>query len=151
MSLKFGSRIVTLLIAAALLSVALLTTGHQTVSAATMTCVQAHTVQYGETLWRISRYYETTVARLQAINGLGSSTRIYVGQRLCVKAETTDGGNQPGGTVYIVKRGDTLTRIARQFGVDMWVLARVNGISNPNRIYVGQRLIIPDVTIQTAL
>ncbi len=46
-------------------------------------------------------------------------------------------------TVHIVQRGDTLASIARHYGVDMWTLARANGISNPNRIYVGQRLLIP--------
>ena len=46
-------------------------------------------------------------------------------------------------TVYIVKRGDTLYRIARSYGVNVWAVARANGITNPNRIYAGQRLVIP--------
>lgn len=35
------------------------------------------------------------------------------------------------------------TGIARWYGVDTWTLARLNGIVNPNRIYVSQRLLIP--------
>jgi LysM repeat protein len=46
-------------------------------------------------------------------------------------------------TIHIVRPGETLYRIARYYGVDMWVLARTNHIVNPNLIYVGQRLIIP--------
>ncbi len=47
------------------------------------------------------------------------------------------------GTVHIVQRGQTLMGIARWYGVDYLTLARTNGITNPNRIYVGQRLVIP--------
>jgi LysM repeat protein len=50
----------------------------------------------------------------------------------------------PGETViYVVRTGDTLYSIARRFGVDINVLAQANNISNPSRIYVGQRLTIP--------
>ncbi len=42
-----------------------------------------------------------------------------------------------------VKRGDTLARIARANGVSMRLLAKRNGITNPDRIRVGQQLCIP--------
>lgn len=41
---------------------------------------------------------------------------------------------------YRVQRGDTLTKIARQHGQTVAELMRVNNISNPNRIRVGQML-----------
>ncbi|PJF29637.1 MAG: hypothetical protein CUN52_07380 [Phototrophicales bacterium] len=47
------------------------------------------------------------------------------------------------GNVYTVQRGDTLSRIARRCGVTLDALATANGIVNRNRIFVGQRLIIP--------
>jgi LysM repeat protein len=49
-------------------------------------------------------------------------------------------------TVHIVQRGETLSAIAVRYGVNMWTIASVNGITNPNRIYVGQRLVIPTST-----
>jgi len=45
--------------------------------------------------------------------------------------------------IHVVRPGETLYGIARYYGVDMWVIARTNNILNPNRIYVGQRLVIP--------
>jgi murein DD-endopeptidase MepM/ murein hydrolase activator NlpD len=45
--------------------------------------------------------------------------------------------------VYIVQRGDTLSAIARRFGTTTQTLARLNGISNPNRVEVGQKIILP--------
>lgn len=107
------------------------------------TCSAFYTVQQGDTLSRIARAMGVTVAQLQTWNKLTNPNRIVVGQSLCVKMTTiTDT------TTYTVQRGDTLSRIARRYGISMTVLAQVNNISNPNQIYVGQVLRIPEVTIQ---
>jgi LysM repeat protein len=45
--------------------------------------------------------------------------------------------------VHVVQAGENLFRISLRYGVNMWTIASANGITNPNRIYVGQRLIIP--------
>jgi LysM repeat protein len=44
---------------------------------------------------------------------------------------------------YVVRAGDTLSRIGRAYGVTVDQLAAANSISNPNRITVGQVLTIP--------
>ena len=44
---------------------------------------------------------------------------------------------------YIVKRGDTISGIARSYGIPPAVLAERNGLSRNYYVYVGQRLIIP--------
>ena len=44
---------------------------------------------------------------------------------------------------YRVKRGDSLSEIAKWYGVSVHQLAKANGIKNPNRIYAGQVLCIP--------
>ena len=49
------------------------------------------------------------------------------------------GAMRPGGD-YIVRPGDTLFGISWRYGLDMQELANWNGISDPNRILVGQRL-----------
>ncbi len=47
-------------------------------------------------------------------------------------------------TVYTVRRGDTLIKIASRFGVTVGAILRANPqIKNPDRIYAGQRLNIP--------
>ncbi len=44
--------------------------------------------------------------------------------------------------IHIVRPGETLSGIARYYGVNVWALARDNNIINPNFIYVGQRLVV---------
>jgi LysM repeat protein len=45
--------------------------------------------------------------------------------------------------IHVVRRGETLANIAWRYGVSVNTLVRLNGIRNPNLIYVGQRLRIP--------
>ncbi len=47
-------------------------------------------------------------------------------------------------TTYIVQPGDTLFSIAQRFGVTVTAVVQANHIVNPNLIYVGSSLIIPD-------
>lgn len=47
------------------------------------------------------------------------------------------------GNCYVVKAGDSLSQIAKHFGVNYHELARYNGIADPSLIYVGQVLRIP--------
>lgn len=60
---------------------------------------------------------------------------------------TIRGHAQPGESyssgVYTVSPGDSLSKIAQQLGVSADELARVNNISDPSKIYVGQQLTIP--------
>ncbi len=46
---------------------------------------------------------------------------------------------------YTVQKGDTLTRIAKRFGTSVDRLAEMNGIQNPDRIFAGDALTIPEV------
>jgi LysM repeat protein len=107
---------------------------------------QVYRVQWGDTLFRIALRYGTTVASLKEWNGIQNANLIYAGQVLRVSGGVSN--PPPVGKTYTVQWGDTLNRIARWYGINLTVLARVNNIANPNLIYAGQRLTIPDVTIQ---
>ncbi|MEZ4679017.1 MAG: LysM peptidoglycan-binding domain-containing protein [Caldilineaceae bacterium] len=102
-----------------------------------------HIVKPGETLSQLARYYGVTVSALMNANGLTNPNYIYVGQRLYIP----DGSGAPVGcySYYYVRPGDTLSRIAAYFGMRTSALAAANWISNPNYIYVGQRLCIPSI------
>ena len=106
------------------------------------------TVRTGDTLFSIARRFGTSVAAIMQANGLSNPNLIYAGQRLVIPIGS---GEQPPSTVspsstYVVASGDTLFSISRRFGVSVTIIAQVNGIVNPARIYIGQQLIIPGVT-----
>lgn len=61
------------------------------------------------------------------------------------------GGPPIGGSVHIVQRGETLFSIAQRYGSTTDALAHANGLPDPRRIYVGQRLTIPGGGYQASL
>ncbi len=111
--------------------------------AATQASGVYHTVRRGDTLSGLARWYGTSVQAIMQANGLRTTT-IFVGQVLFIPTGGGGGGGHHScSQFYYVQRGDTLSGIARWFGVSTSALAQANGISNPSRIYAGQRLCIP--------
>jgi lysozyme len=120
-----------------------------TATAAVLYSGHHHVVKPGETLSEIARYYGVTVTVLARYNGIVNSNHIYVGQKLRIPAAGSGHFPYPGhppvgcSAYHHVKRGDTLSSLARWYGVSIRALAALNGISNTNHIYVGQKLCVP--------
>lgn len=115
---------------------------------------QSYTVRAGDRLTTIAANFGVTVDQLVQTNNLeAGGSFIYPGQVLVIPGTTVSVPvTQPPAPLplpvsseeyYHVQRGDTMFRIARAFGVNLYDLAEANGILNLNRIYVGQRLRIP--------
>lgn len=102
-----------------------------------------HVVRSGQTLSQIARRYGTTVRALTNQNGLRNPNRIRTGQRLCVPCRGWGWAGPACKKVHVVRRGQTLSGIARWYGTSVWALTKANGLRNPNRIYTGQWLCIP--------
>ncbi len=51
----------------------------------------------------------------------------------------------PPQTAHIVRPGETLWAIARDHGTSLAVLVRLNGLSDPDRLQLGQRILLPAV------
>lgn len=97
-----------------------------------------YVVQPGDTLSGIALRFGTTVSNLSSINNISDPNKIYAGQVLRLS-----GSPSSGQTLYTVRSGDTLSGIAARFGTSYQVLAQINGISDPDKIYAGQQLRIP--------
>jgi LysM repeat protein len=109
---------------------------------------RTHIVARGENLSTIATRYGLTLNELSAYNGITNPSLIYVGQPLAIpgsgrapQALAPATGALPGGDgYYVVARGDSLSLIARNHGMTTDDLMRLNGISNANVIWVGQKL-----------
>ena len=97
-------------------------------------------VQRDDTLSRIAKKYSTTVAQLARENGISNPDRIRTGQILKVSAVHADPAADSSLMEYTVRRGDTLSRIARRFDTTVGSLLTLNGIPNPDLIYTGEIL-----------
>ncbi|MCB9139447.1 MAG: LysM peptidoglycan-binding domain-containing protein [Caldilineaceae bacterium] len=106
-----------------------------------------HVVQRGETLSHIARHYGVTIESIKDVNHLWSNT-IYVGQHLYIPA-VQSGYSTGCSSVHHVRRGETLSSIARAYGTTYASLAAANGISNASYIYAGQRICIPNIYAQS--
>jgi LysM repeat protein len=101
-----------------------------------------HVVQWGETLQIIARRYGTTYAAIASANHLANPNFVYAGQRLIIPS----GAAAPavGSTgVHVVSPGETLRTIAARYGTTVSYLASINGLPNPDFIWVGQALKVP--------
>jgi LysM repeat protein len=103
-----------------------------------------HVVRPGENLFRIALHYGVTVDALAAANGLSDARRIYAGQRLVIPTRGSSASATTSSSgVHVAQKGENLFRIALRYGTTYQALAAANGIANPNRVYAGQRLVIP--------
>ncbi|UCC43287.1 MAG: LysM peptidoglycan-binding domain-containing protein [Candidatus Zixiibacteriota bacterium] len=96
--------------------------------------VKTYTVRPGDTLWEIARTFGMTTSRLRSVNGLGRSSRIYPGQILKVQA-----GNGEY-VVHKVKRGESLSRIARKYRTTIARILAHNDLIDPDDIKIGDKL-----------
>lgn len=108
-----------------------------------------HVVAVGENLSTIARRYGMTMQDLAAYNGIVNPNIVFVGQQLEIPGSglapqtLAPAGSDalPGEQgYYTVGAGDTLSDVARRFGMTTGDLLRLNGIDNANFIYVGQHL-----------
>lgn len=104
-----------------------------------------HIVQWGENLTLIARRYGVTTSAIVQANGISNPNFIYVGQRLTIPGGSTTPAPPPSGdtTSYVVRAGDTLSAVAYRFGTKVNDIVSLNGLVNPNLIYVGQVLRLP--------
>ncbi len=98
---------------------------------------QVYVVQPGDTLGEIAEGQGVSLSRLRRWNGLEGRSRIYPGQRLVIHGQGRSEGQRR--VVYRVRRGDTLTTIARRFGVRVAEIRQWNNRSH-DRIIAGESL-----------
>lgn len=102
--------------------------------------VVTHRVRRGESVARIASRYGTTIHRIAELNGLGPRMEIKAGQRLRVERRGSLPGLSANGRFHRVQRGETLSHLARRYGVSVAQLADWNSLGRKRTIYPGQRL-----------
>ena len=102
-------------------------------------------INRGNTLSEIAIEYGTTIKRLVELNNISNPNLIYAGNTLIVPVseQISDYYKTNNFTTYIVRSGDTLSKIAKDYSTTVYDLASINNIKNVNLIFTGQILRVP--------
>lgn len=122
------------------------------------TPVATYKVKKGDSLWVISRRFNTTLDRLLALNNLNRKSVLRVGQTIkvpsteemreaCREEESMNDVLQ-NAEDYKVSRGDTLSGIAKRFDTTVSALKQMNGLSSYT-IRIGQVLKVPSPNVNS--
>ena len=105
-----------------------------------------YTVKRGDTLSQIALRYGTTVNQIVALNNIKNPNLIYPGERFTIytNSKGESGQNACGKIAYKIRYGDTLSEIALAYNSSVSEIARLNNITNPNLIYAGRTILIPN-------
>jgi len=96
-------------------------------------------VKVGDTLTRIASIFRVTISNLVTWNDIKNPNLIYPNEKIIIKPT-----NNRHLIKYIVKEGDTLSLISKDYNVSIFELALINKIKNPNFIEVGEIIYIPE-------
>ncbi len=114
-----------------------------------------HVVRKGESLGSIAKRYHVSVRALQRANRLGTRSTLRAGRTLVIpgahaavgEESAADGAGRPRArsshVAYRVRRGDTLSSIARRFGTTAARIAAASGIGVHEKLTVGETLEVP--------
>lgn len=98
-----------------------------------------YVIQPGDTLSGIAARFGTTVSELTRINKISDPDRIYAGNTIKVPEKSGSATR-----TYTIRPGDTLSGIASRYGTTVAAIARLNNIPDPDRIYAGKTIRIPN-------
>jgi membrane-bound lytic murein transglycosylase D len=110
-----------------------------------------YTVRRGDTLSGVALRFGTSIRSLRTYNKIGRRNQIYIGQVLqlpkrrsqpTVRLASYDPQNYSL-VSYKVRRNDNLSKIAKRFRTDAHHLVKINKIKNPNSLYPGQKIKVP--------
>ena len=134
----------------------------QSEKVADVTPASTYVVRPGDSLWSIAKKHKLTVADLTAANGIAANANLQPGKKLVIPgpapapAKSTRPAKaaspKPGveGVRHVVKPGESLSVIARNYGVRQSEIALANGISDPTRLQAGTEIVIPGVSAPKA-
>lgn len=108
-------------------------------------------VKEGDSLWSISKKFGVYPEDIAKLNNISINQILHIGDKLRIPSTLQITPQEvrvqtlpvQQGEVYQVKEGDSLWTIARNFGVKVEDIARVNNISITKTLQIGDRLIIP--------
>jgi LysM repeat protein len=113
---------------------------------------EQYTVRAGDTVSHIAARTHTSVAAIAKANALGNASKIRIGQVITIPsaggartgtAAPAAAAPAPAAATYVVRAGDTVSRIASRAGTTVAAVVAANGLDARASIRIGQTLTVP--------
>ena len=124
-----------------------------------------YVIKSGDTFTQISKALGVSVSSIQALNPTVNPSKLKIGQTIKVPVtnttnesnnnnNTTNGSDQNNSTTissseYVIKSGDTFTKIGKALGVSVSSIQALNPTVNPSKLKIGQIIKVPATTDST--
>ena len=105
--------------------------------------MKSYIVEEGDNIVSIARKFGIRVTDLVDSNNLGNNYYLEPGTELLIPLTIPSGFNY-----YIVQKNDNLTQIAKKNNIDLKLLANINGIDTSDKIYPGDKILVPRENIK---
>ena len=108
-----------------------------------------YTVKAGDWIFKIADSFGVDPQAIVDLNELSSPSQIVIGMVLKIPPSTgdeptaTEAPSTAGGVTHVVKSGEWIWQIARQYGVNPQDIIDANDVADPGLIYPGMELVIP--------
>jgi len=101
-----------------------------------------HEVTNGDTLWSLSKEYNTPLKFILDINDVEDENTLSIGQIIKIPQDNLQADNY---NIHIVKKGETLWSIAQECNLSLELIISTNNLTNSELISIGQQIEIPSI------
>lgn len=90
----------------------------------------------------LARRYNTTVDAIAVVNPGVNADNLKLGQSICIPVRRSIVPCSPGNR-YVVKAGDSFSKLARRYGISVNTIIKMNAGVDPSNLQVGQIICLP--------
>lgn len=107
-----------------------------------------YVIKQGDTFTKIAKSFGISVTSIQKLNPTIDPTMLKIGQTINIapSVSSKNNNNKTSSSEYVIKSGDTFTKIGREFGVSVSSIQEFNPNIDPTKLKIGQRIKIATTT-----
>lgn len=119
------------------------TTYARQMSTSGLSQAKVYVVEKGDSAYNIATKLGCSLEQLKKLNPNIDLSNLNIGDRLILPNNTKIASNTQISNIYIVKSGDTASKIANEYNIPLSELAKLNPQLNLSNINIGDRIIVP--------
>ena len=108
-----------------------------------------YVIKRGDTFTKIGKEVGVSVSSIQELNPTVDPTKLKIGQKINISTLVPSNNNHANqdSSVYVIKSGDTFTKIGKTLGVSISSIQALNPTIDPTKLKIGQKINITTTTV----